>query len=195
MKHDKTKNSNVITGDLRVPLSKKVKNALAKIKPRSKKQAYLLGGVALLLVAGLTGYFLVWKKDSSNQVAEALVCDAPMIREGMSRVATFNVNVRQTQGKKIDGIYKAANHIRTLSNYEKDPDCLHLLTQYYVTVGNAAEARTYFNQRLTWKDAKTSELLGELEELRVMVEAVEQQAKETESNIRFIQENPDAPTD
>lgn len=193
MKHEKPTTSEIVSGDLRPTLKSRLSRLRKNLKAVTKKQL-VIGGVALaVLTAGVIGYLVFQNpQEEPSSGIQAYVCDGTKVRQSSAQIAAFNVATNEPTEKKIDDMYKSANQIRAMENHENDPNCLHLLTQYYVTLGDAPEARKYLDLRLARKDAITNEFLADAETLQRSVEDVEEQYKQAQEGTRFIKGEPGA---
>jgi hypothetical protein len=91
----------------------------------------------------------------------------------------------KTKNKQLKPI---AAKIQTLPGYDKDPNCLYVVTEYYIGLGDSQNARTYFDKLSSVYDTKNGYdpsikgLAATPETLKLRVEWLEKQSEIFKNN-------------
>lgn len=101
--------------------------------PTGNRKTLLLV-VALLVVAGSYMLYRGWKAGQKPVVA-ALTCSDTIINKGASSV----------EASQVERLEPVANQIKQIPNLD-DPDCLYLLTIYYVNMSDPDNAAASFKK-------------------------------------------------
>ncbi len=103
-------------------------------KPRIKKYFYLI--VLVIIVFGSSiGYYLYYQNSKNQSEAVCSTGTNTSLLDQASRDIQNNKSV-QTEELKIT----------RLNNFQKDPNCLYVVTYYFVSIGNGSQATNYMNQ-------------------------------------------------
>lgn len=129
-------------------MSKKVKNQLNEAsqvvvvgesppmlnKDSKKKLIVVIGGLVLLVIVfGLTVTVL---KRSNKPAGSVAVCSDELLNQAAPLL----------EEKKYKELEPIARQIEGLKNYDKDPNCLFVVTTYYINVTDAKNARLNYDK-------------------------------------------------
>ena len=109
------------------------------------------GLIIVLLILAVISYLLLQKPKPSSSAAMA-VCTAPNNKYLLSEA---NINLYPTSYAQEQQLSFAVTKIKRLPHYLQDPNCMFVLTAYYVASNNPAQAasslaslRHYYNPKV-----------------------------------------------
>ena len=160
------------------------------IKRKIPKFVKYSGGVIVVFLVTIACIILISHLTKPKPKIATNVCSTQPEENQISNIPTLIKFSNATQ------FNKTAQNILTLQNYQKDPNCLFVLTMYYSEKGditNAQKTLTEFNQ--IYKNQSLNNNLVAYEsvsELRQYVSATQKQAQQSESISRGLSYDPNA---
>lgn len=180
-------NSGIIKGTFNQSILSRLLNSLQRKKNIRKaigikKLTIILG---LLIVVAIAVLMLVVNKQGGNKVSGPVVCSGRS-PDVLKEASGLLVPEKSSELKPI------AEKIRTLPEYDKDPDCLGVLVTYYTNITDPKTAREildklnaiYNPEKGFTSSYKASGGKG-IEELRTGVEFVEKLDQEFKNNMFY----------
>lgn len=153
--------------------NKLTKSSASKVKFINRLWKIVAIAILLIVAASLVVYRYYTRPG-------IVVCNANII----NRTAPY-INSTPTQNS-----IKAINKIQRLENFSKDVNCLYILVNHYINVGDAEKSRIYYDKLEAVYNPLTgySELFGEEtkspKNLEPIIKFLEKQSKLTEDNIQ-----------
>jgi len=123
-------------------------------RKRIKVSMLILSGVLILVAISLGVWYLssgniamVVKNPNQTVVLRTVVCNDSMI-------SRYNDAVQSATIGDYDGRLKSvATDVMALPSYEKDSNCLFIVLNYYLHIGDVAKTRQYGDQLISQIDA------------------------------------------
>jgi len=118
-------------------------------RPNFLRKKKWTAGLAIVILALIIGYAaLKDHQKKANTVATANICVASPNNKILEDAAkNFNVKDRYQLQKDVV-------KIQNLPNYQQDPNCLYVLTRFYINNGDAANAQKYVDELAQIYNAK-----------------------------------------
>lgn len=168
MKHNKTPNPDVVTGNLKPNSAERFKRKVTAIKSMLPKRTLILGLVFMIVLISSFGYLVFLKDSKPNDLSRTEVC------------------TRKTIGYEPKN--RTTESIKALAGYENDPNCLYLLLENSIAAGDPKTSRQYFDS-LEQKSFPNEKYLiapatgrMDLNSFRTRVEDLERLAEELNKN-------------
>ncbi len=176
MNNDKQKNEQIVVGDLRPSLFR-------RLKSHGPKRLVFLSLLTLILVAGVgmaIGYSLL--KDDTHDTPVAVVCDVDD-EKGLASRAAFVLN--KESGDELKNIVE---EIQKKEGYTADPNCMYPVAKYYINVGDEKNAQQSIDQ-LKSAASQGKDKAPEYKYYSRSIEELETQQKKSNEINDKIQEN------
>jgi hypothetical protein len=128
-----------VGGALEMQIVRKVREKLAgglkNFRTMSVRQK-LISTVVWVVLIGLvvTLLLLLWSSNSKHKMG--VVCSDAVLKQ-----AALAFNANKTADEK-----KVAAQVLTLENYNQDPNCMYILVNYNINIGDAQTAGSYLTQ-------------------------------------------------
>ena len=132
-----------------------------------------------LLIAAILSYLIYRLVNNKKAVVSAVPCT--------SNTELLNQAAKAFSSNNLKSQQQLTSKIKSLPNYMKDPNCLYVVTHYYINDGDTQNANTYLNKLekvYSTKQGFSSALLGSysLSQLKSFVQSMNQEAKQTQQN-------------
>ncbi len=140
-----------------------------------KPSKTIFGMLALAIFSVIVAFGLQWNQDR-NKIP--VVCKDDILQQ-----ANDNLDISKTKE-----LQPTADKIQKLKNFDKDPNCVIILANYYVNVQDTKNGRLYYDKLVyleTNKHAKISPKLTHAKgsgSLKPVIEFMEQQQKQKPSS-------------
>ena len=92
--------------------------------------------VIVLCLIGLVIYLYLLSSQKPKPVISSCTNNSSLLNNASKAIISNNITSQS----------KIVNQIKKIPNYQKDPNCLYIMTSYYINTSNASEASSYLNK-------------------------------------------------
>lgn len=110
---------------------------------KKKKLPYIIAGVVIIVALILVGVWVGLKKSQPSKPKAATVSTACTDKSANGILAQAAPLLKPTQRAQLKPI---VDKIKALPDYDRDPNCLAVVTVYYVNLGDSTNARQYYEK-------------------------------------------------
>ena len=110
-----------------------------------KNLRWLIPLIVVVIAVGIIAIVININSNKNNQN----VCSNSIINQAYSNFSPNNINSLST----------TVSTITKLKNYQKDPNCMYILTIYYINIANPTKAQNSLNTVIKDKTIKLDQLL------------------------------------
>lgn len=134
--------------------------------------------VAAAYLSGRWAYNQFFEQTSDDALTNKTVCSEELLSKAANQLKEDN----------LEELTSTVQEVEALPDYQKDPNCLGVVTTYYVKSGDAVKARAHYDQLVPLYELVGSyspTLAGQIllpENMRSAIEFLEKQTQELQNN-------------
>ena len=153
---------------------------------KNSRNTKLIAGVVLVVIVLIAGIYYLYDTQQSRKAAVNNVCESSAAGDVLEKSAALLAPAKQADLKPL------VEKIQGLKNYDRDPNCLMVVTSYYANIGDPVKARLNLDKlkKVYPEDGKFSDKIGgnvrTSTELEAQTKFLEESAAQTIKNGKML---------
>jgi cell division protein FtsB len=168
----KTANPDIVVGDHVAPSKKDSIKKVVTIPFRSRRNFLITSLLTALVLLGVASLFL---KNGNQESTEKPKVEAVTLCQDKSDNDLFQQSTSLIAANKLAQLKPYVEEIQRQKQYKSDPNCLYIVTVYYIGIGDAERAKEH-TERLNVLNASVSKSLtnggGRVEDIQTRTQTL-----------------------